>query len=400
MPVPAWAEKHAPKKMSDFAGNADACAKVKKWGLEWGRGNSGKPLCLWGPAGSGKTAMANTLSCELGWDACLVSPYDFSDAESFGKALSSALSGGGLFGRVLVVFDGVDLWSKSGVRGSIPALARELGAVRAPAILTATNWYDRSLMPLRTLAEPVPLKSINSSDISRALDPIIQQEGVHAKDDEVKQIVLNSSGDLRAAINDLQAQNFSALREKEKQVLEKVRSSIRAPNYKTAKSLNLGVLQERDTLKLYIAENLPSEFPDINDRARAMARLSRADVFDGRIMGRQYWGYLRYSSDLLVWGVASERLHPGAAFASYSFPSYISKMGASKARRALLASSAKKISARTHTTTKSARAYFPLLSIQKDAAALSSFYGFDEDEIAALLGATPKSPPPKVRKKG
>lgn len=385
----SWAEAHAPKNTSDFAGNKDAASRAKKWALEWSRGVRGKPLCLYGPTGIGKSALAGAIANEMGWEVLRFSVYEATNFDKWQKSVASALSGASLFGsQSLVILEDVDCWSQAGFRGSVGAVASLLASSRAPAILTATDWYDRSLVPLRTYAEAVPMKAVNSSDIEKALFSIAKAENFPLSEERVRQTAQSCGGDLRAAINDMQASIISSAREREKSVFEKIRIAIRSPNYRASKSAGTTDLADRDTLKLYILENMPSEFPDVSDRARAFSRFSRADVFDGRIRTRQYWGYLRYSSDLMFWGVASERRHPGAAFVSYGFPSYIQKLGASKSRRTLLKALSKKISARLHTTSLKARDYVPLLVAQNDAPALSAYYGFDEEEVAGLLGTS------------
>ncbi len=393
MPSQIWAQKYAPHKLGEFIGNNDASSRAKRWALEWGRGNAQKSLCFWGAPGIGKSALTLALASDMGWETNVFSPYLAQDKDNFIKNLSSALSGSSLLGtKPLVILEEVDTWAKSGMRGLISELALVLAERKAPAILTATDWYERSLSPLRTSAEQVAMKAVNSSDMEYALKRIASAESFLPSSEALAAIVSRSGGDLRAAINDLQAANTGASREREQQIFQKLRMALRAPNYRASRQIRSGALADRDMLKMYIAENLPSEFPDLHDRARAYSRISRADVFDGRIKRLQYWGYLRYSSDLMNWGVASERLHPGAAFASYAFPSYIQKMGASRARRALFKSAAKKISAMMHTTSNKAKAYFPLLAAQGDAQAISAYWGFDEDETASILGSQPKSP--------
>ena len=165
---------------------------------------------------------------------------------------------------------------------------------------------------------------------------IQQQTASQAHRQAGEAIASHANGDLRAALSDLQARHPAARRERSKLVFEQVRMAFRSPTLRATRNLSIS-LADRDTVKLYIAENLPAERPDSDDRAAAYRMLSRADIFDGRIRLRQYWGYLRYSSDLMLWGVSSTRLHPGPSFVPYAFPSYIQKMGASRSKRSLRA---------------------------------------------------------------
>jgi replication factor C large subunit len=170
---------------------------------------------------------------------------------------------------------------------------------------------------------------------------------------------------------------------------------MRSQTLASARSIQVPI-SERDTFKLYLAENLPAEFIGVHERAAAFARLSRADVFDGRIKSRQYWGYLRYSSDLLFWGIASIRSKPPSGFVPYAFPSFIQKMGISKSRRSLRKALCNKIAKKLHTTTRRAIDFLPLLSLQghihpASLPSLASYYELDEEEVAGLLELSPIS---------
>ena len=53
--------------------------------------------------------------------------------------------------------------------------------------------------------------------------------------------------------------------------------------------------------------------------------LSKADIFDGRIKRRQYYGLLKYSSVLMTYGVAAAKKEKYKKFTRYRFPSFLFK---------------------------------------------------------------------------
>ncbi|PIT84000.1 hypothetical protein COU37_05990 [Candidatus Micrarchaeota archaeon CG10_big_fil_rev_8_21_14_0_10_45_29] len=391
-----FSEKYAPKKLSAVAGNKETVSRMRQWALQFSLGKKQKPLLLFGPQGSGKSAAAQALSSELGLQITQILPPQKEEVSRWERRTAELFAGSALFASsALAIADDVDTWHLSKVRGIGAKLAALIKDCRIPLILTAKDRYDRRLSPFRAYCEPLQFKAINDADISSALSEISGKEGMGYDTNSIKQIAFSCKGDLRAAINDLQARNFSSSRDSEKKQFEIVKLCFRSPTYKSTKGLSLGSLAERGTLKLYVCENTPAELSNKEDLSRALSRLSRADIFDGRIMRRQYWGFLRYSSDLLIWGVSSERRHPKAGFVSYGFPTYIAKMGASKSMRAAYKHAAKKISPLTHTTTKTARSYIPLIRMQAavegGAKFLMDFYKFGEDELSGILGISPDS---------
>ncbi|MFH1094814.1 MAG: AAA family ATPase [Candidatus Micrarchaeota archaeon] len=395
-----FSEKHCPTSVAQLAGNKTVFSRMRQWAMQFTMGKAQKPLLLWGPPGCGKSAAARALASEMGWPLVPIYPPEEGEGDRWEKKITSQLAGSSLFGEPsLTLADDVDSWSKIGVRGSLSKFLSAVKTSNVPLIITAKDAYDRSVSALRSNCEPLQLRAINASDLEAALRALAAKEKMVLSDEQFSKLASNSGGDLRAAINDLEAHNFAASREKDRGQFEVVRACFRSPTYAAAKRIPLGDLSARGTLKLYVAENMPAELCAPDDLANGFDLLSRADVFDGRIRARQYWGYLRYSSDLLVFGPSSARRKPKASFVSYAFPSYIQKMGSTKSRRALDGSLARRIAVRTHTTTRVAKQYLPLLEMQakalaksgQDPMALSVYYRFDDDDFAGLLEISPDS---------
>lgn len=395
-----WCSKYRPLKLYNIAGNAESVSRLKKWALSFSLGKIQKPLLMYGPVGCGKSAATFALANELELEPIYIFPPDKNETDKWEKRLGEILAGSSLFGNSSVVIcEDIDKWHLSKIRGLIPKLASKLTEAKVPVILSAQDAYDRRLSSLRSYCTLLEFKSINNSDLLGAIAKICDSERMSIQKEQLQQIALHSQGDLRAAINDLQALNFDASRESQKKQFEILKMVFRSPSYAASRNVDLGPLMERSSLKLYTSENMPSEFFDAQDMADGFNFLSRADVFDGRIMRRQYWGYLRYSSTLMLWGISSCRRHIRAGYVPYAFPSYIRKMGATRSKRAVYKHAGAKIAPKCHCTTKHTFSYIPLICLQLQTLEpkeitgkkLCAYYKFDEEELASVCGISQKS---------
>jgi replication factor C large subunit len=118
--------------------------------------------------------------------------------------------------------------------------------------------------------------------------------------------------------------------------------------------------EQPETTLLWIEENMPAVYADKKSIQDSMHYLARADQFLGRITRRQYWGFLRYVSELMTAGVTVNRPER-MSFARYVFPSYIAAMGRTKKIRSLSKSIGGKIGPLVHASNKIVAAqYIPL----------------------------------------
>lgn len=396
-----------PTSVSQLIGNPTAFEEVKKWAASWASGKKEKPLLVYGATGIGKTALAHAIASEFGWEIFEFNASDLRDEETVSKLLSSAASQGGLFGnRRLILIDDVDSLSGREDRGGSGAIAKVLAASQQPIILTAHDYYDRKIQSIRNYCIPIPLRRPTATAINSLLRRIASERSTASasspaiSEDTLARISAASSGDVRAALNDLAAGNVSAFRDSEKNIFEVVRTILKSEKYSESRRMALDSEVEHDTLKLWIAHNIPVEYEKPFDIAEAYNSLSRADIFDGRIRLRQYWGFLRYSGDLLSAGVSIAKAAPYRKFSQLAFPDYLREMGTSKASRAMRKEVLRKISRGCHCSLSQASFYLPLLQLlaKKDANAVSEFFKLDEDELVFVSGKKPAKEK-KTRKK-
>ncbi len=376
-------QKYAPKKLADMIGNEEQREKIRQWILNWLNNKKKKPLLIYGTTGIGKTSIAHVLSNEFDLELVEMNASDFRNRAGIERVLASASSASSLFERKkILLIDDVDAL-QSVDRGGAGAIAKIAKENNYPIIMTATNAWDKKISTVRVECELLEFKKISKASIKNMLKKISEKEKMDVSE-EIIEAISESGGDVRSAINDLQARTSSS-RDREKDIFERVRIIFKSKNYIEAKRAFEGDV-DYNLLKLWIDENIPNEYEKETDIARAYNTLSRADIFEGRIKN-SYWAYLKYCIDLVTAGIALSKKEPYYKFTKYAFPKYLREMSKTVAIRAMLKSIGKKIGARVHANRKESALFIPLLKElgKGKEEKMMEFYSFTEDELAFIM---------------
>jgi replication factor C large subunit len=380
--------KYAPKKLDDLIGNEDSRDAARRWILKWKQGKKQRPLLIHGPVGTGKTSMAVALAAEYELELIQMGVSDLRNKEHIERVFANAMTAESLSGKKkLLLIDDVDALQRADAGGS-GAIAKLLRLNSCPIVLTAIDVWDQKLRGLRAECELVPLKRVSKLSIAKLLSKVNAAEKLGISDEAISALAEGANGDVRSALNDLQSKT-PGLRDREKDIYSRVATLFKAATWAEAKKATQGDI-DYDLLKLWVDENLPIEYTDANDLAKAFDVLSKADRFEGRIRGGNYWGYLKYTIDLISAGVALSKAKPYRSFVKYQFPKYLKEMGASKERRAMLKGIGKKIGKRVHANSKEALEYLHLIKhwAGKDQGRVMDLYEFTEEEMAFILETT------------
>ncbi len=377
--------KYAPKKLSGIIGNPEKVEHVRQWMLHWLAGKKRKALLVWGPPGTGKTSLAYALREEFGLDLVEMNASELRNRKRVERVLGQSALAGSLFGNAkLILIDDADVLAGRSDSGGAGAIKAFLADAPCAAIVTATDIWDKSFSPIRAECEIIDFKRINRSALRKHIEQVAKAEAMGISAEALDAIAMKAEGDMRAALNDLQAMGPTA-RVHEKDIFEIIRSILKAESYAAAREAISGEI-DYELIKLWVDENIPAEYETPSDIAAAYDSLSKADIFDGRIR-KQRWQLLKYSIDLSTAGVALAKAGPYRKFTKYSFPSYLKSMSRSMERRAILKSIGGKIGARVHANRRDALEYLPLIrGLGKGhAQGLMDFYEFSEDELAFIL---------------
>lgn len=372
--------KYAPKTIDGMIGNDEKREYLKKWILNWLSGRKRRPLLVYGPPGVGKTSAAYALKEQYDLELVEMNASELRNKGRVEHVAKSALLAGTLSGKgKIILIDDVDIFAGREDRGGTGAVASLLKEANCPVILTATDAWNRKISNIRSECELVEMKKVNKIAIKKLLQEISARENIELDEKAVSEIAENAAGDVRSAINDLQARSRSS-RDREIDIFNKIRTLFKTMDYREARSVAFGDV-DFDLLKLWIDENIPNEYETIPDVANAYYWLSKGDVFEGRIR-RSSWVLLKYTIDLSTAGVALAKERPYRKFTKYSFPVFLKEMSRTVQRRAMLKGIGKKIGRKTHTNSRDACGIIPLIKMQmkKRGKEVAEYYEFDEDE--------------------
>lgn len=377
-------EKYSPKKINDLLGNDIAKEKIKKWILEWSRGKKGKPILIYGPSGIGKTSFAYVLKKEFDLELLEMNASQFRDKKNVDRIIANAMMAGTLSGKKkIILIDDVDILRKDD-RGGALEISRLIKEAEVPILLTADNAWEKKIAPIRMQCELIQLRRITKNSIVKLLREVSEKENTEIEEEVLVKIAENSNGDVRSALNDLQAVHTTN-RDREKDIFNLVREVFKGENYLEVRKLMNGDV-DLNMVKLWIDENIPYEYSEPGDIARAYYYMARADQFEGRIKFSR-WGYLKYVIDFFSAGVALSKTKKNHQFVKYKFPNYLTSMGRTVRKRAMLKGIGSKIGGKTHVNRKTAQEYLPMIAdgLVKDRETVVNYYGFSDDEVEFIL---------------
>lgn len=322
-----WVDKYKPKSEKEVVGQESNIAKLKDLVLQK------KNVLIYGGAGNGKTSCVYALAKDLQFEVIESNASDYRTKEGINSLLGSASSCMSLFkkGKIILI-DEVDSLSFQD-RGGAAAIAALLKSSSFPIVLIASNPWGSKLSGIRKGCELIEFKELSSSSVYSVLKSICEKEGVEYDEVDLKSMARRSSGDLRAAINDLQTSiidnKLDSIEADERERTENVFNALLL----IFKSKNVGDCLnivdkldiDFDELTLWLDENLPNEYSGW-DLARAYDRLSKADVFKGRIRRWQYWRYFVYQKVLMSAGIALAKREKKKGFVGYRRSNRILKM--------------------------------------------------------------------------
>ncbi|MDS0299422.1 replication factor C large subunit [Halogeometricum sp. S1BR25-6] len=321
-----WTEKYRPSTLAEVRGNNKARDAFEKWAKTWD--DHREAVVLHGAPGVGKTSAAHALAADMGWETVELNASDQRTADVIerfaGRAAKNATLAGASAGdasgtregRQLVILDEADNIHGNYDRGGAGAVTRLVKESNQPIVLIANEYYDMS-NGLRNATQDIEFRDVSARSIVPVLRDILRKEGIEFDDDALDRIAEVNSGDLRSAVNDLQAAAdgkerlavedvVTAARDRGIGLFEYIDSVLKEDSARDAIQSAYAVDETPDDQVKWIEDKVSLVY-DAEELARAYEFLANADVWLGRVMATQEYSYWRYATDNVAAGVAAAR---------------------------------------------------------------------------------------------
>ncbi|MFC7156649.1 replication factor C large subunit [Halomarina halobia] len=337
-----WTEKYRPSTLAEVRGNNKARDALREWAETWE--DHREAVIVHGSPGVGKTSAAHALANDMGWATIELNASDQRTKDAIeryagGAAMNQSLSGSG---RQLVVLDEADNIHGNADRGGARAVTTLVKEAEQPVVLIANEFYDMS-QALRRACQTVEFRDVSARSIVPVLRDICRREGVEYDEEALEAIAEANSGDLRGAINDLQALAESAerltredvvtgSRDRTEGIFDLLDAVFKEEDAEGALKFSYDVDETPDDAISWIEDNVPKDYHGA-ELADAYGALAAADRWLGRVRATQNYSFWRYASGDMTAGVAAARAEPKGGWTRYGPPSYWSKLGRSRANR-------------------------------------------------------------------
>jgi len=402
-----WVEKYRPKRVSEVVGNKDSVKAFVEWMRSWELGKpSKKAVLLYGPAGVGKTSLVLAYAREHGYDVVEVNASDWRNEERMRMVVGESSLQATLDGttKKIILVDEVDGIAGREDAGGLSALRKIIDETRTPIALVANNPWDPRLASIRDRCLMLQFRRLRKSEVVKRLKEIASMEGIKVTDAALKKLAERSEGDLRSAINDLQAiasgrkvvdvDAVEALGERNRvrEIFQALRIIFNTKSLRAARAALEGLEIDLDMVYAWLIENVPEQIPDPGELAEAYEALARADLFLAKASREQKWKLTRYAIPLMTGGVALARKTKPQGFVKFTFPSKIRLMQRSRAERELRSSIASKIAGKLHLSSSKAITHMlPYISFimsrgDEYAKAMAEYFEFTPSEVKYLAG--------------
>jgi len=324
-----WTEKYKPSNLNEVLQHPVNNLKELVLGIR-------KAVLIHGPTGVGKTVVAHALANELNHELYELNASNLRNKDQIISLLGASTQQRSLFSKgKIILIDELDGLS-SVDRGAVKAIIEIIQNTKFPIILTTSSFDSDKLEPLKKYCYILEFEPLKPESISKKLTEICEKEKLHYDPIAITYLARYSSGDLRAAITDLQVLSNQKItkesvlelgtREKTEEIKNLLLKILKTKDISVAyealsnKKLAINLIDygktnrspvifsDDNALLYWIEENVPRNYR-ITDLEKSFDLLSRVDIYQRQIMRSQHYRFLVYISALLSAGIANSKEH-------------------------------------------------------------------------------------------
>ena len=319
-----------------------------------------RPVLLYGQSGSCKTSSVYAIANELNYEILELNASDLRNKEQIESIIGQALNQKSLFNREkIILLDEIDGLSGTDDRGGASALSRLLENNNHALVMTCNEVTSEKLKEIKKLALTIEFKPITNTILINLIKNICIKENINHKEEDLKKIIVNSNGDVRAAINDLESCTDNKIldvsnlhsREYETNIYNALSTVFKTKSITSIKALeNLNI--DLNEYSLWLDENLPLEYKNPDDLEKAYYYFSKADIFKSRIIRWQHWRFMYFQSLFLTSGISLAKEKPYTTFIPYKRTMRLLKIWQYNMKHGRKKSISEKIAKTTHSAIK------------------------------------------------
>jgi replication factor C large subunit len=398
--------------LNEVVGNRDAIQKLTEWVESWEKGTPKKRAAfLHGSPGIGKTVTVEALAHDFNVEFVENNASDYRTEDAIKRFAGLASQYGSLFGgKRIILLDELDGLTGTADRGGVKAITDVVKAAQCPIVLISNSAYDPRFSNLRLYCLLIEFKKPAAGEVAKRLKWICDREEIQADESALRFMAQRSDGDVRSAVNDLQALaqgkkrlsyedvSWLGYRDRQDTIFNVLRMILYGKTCVGAKQAVDMADVDIDMLFEWIYENIPAHLTDPHDLAQAMDALSIADIYRGRIHATQDWSFTRYVIDYMTAGVAMARQNTKVhGWIPFKFPERIQMLSRSRAERAMQLSIGQKIKRKNHmSATRASKQVIPYLRIMfkndvNMAAGLAKWLDLEPEMVEYVAGNEEKA---------
>ncbi len=405
-----WIIKYRPRTIEEVANQEEAKKRFLAWFKQWleGKKPTKRGALLYGPPGVGKTSLVEAVARQYKFELLELNASDYRSAEAIRRTVGVAARKKPLWGRgIIILLDEIDGIAPREDSGGLRALLEIIPESENPIVMTANDPWKDQIRPLHQVSELIPFKSLSLTQVIAILQRICDLEGLECEREALRYIAEVERGDVRAAINDLQAiaEGYGRVtltlarllvrgREKKYEIFQTLNQIFYADKAWKARMAISNSQEDYETVIAWLNDNIPRKYEDPRDAYRAFDALSRATIMLNRAKFGGNWSLLNYVFTLAGPGVAFARKYSQISRQRYSYPDRIKMLARLKEVRETRERLAQKIAEGVLSSRRLVkREILPFLFIifrevedPSMAARLALGYNLDTKEVEFLAG--------------